>query len=277
MKEDVQEQIAAAENLSDDDRGFLESIRIALDGVIVFSKRLAEQVEKELRAASDPKRKSVLSEMLEICRRVPLYSAKTFREAIQSFWTVTVATELANITNVHSAGRLDQIFYPYYEKDIKAGCITREEARELFEEMLLKIMTHNIRPESNFIGTFYQRYEGSAPVTLGGLTSDGMDATNELTYILIEAADRARSAVNVVVRFHKDTPEELYMAVADALYKGRSSVSLMNDEQVPRSDDEARLHRGGCAGLCDHGLRRSAHARENGRDKLCRDTVKSRA
>jgi formate C-acetyltransferase len=230
MKQDVDNQLAEGGDLSREERDFLKSLQIAFDGVITFANRLADALEAVLEEASEPERRDVLARMLANCRRVPLHPAETFYEAVQSFWTLTVATELANQTNVHSAGRLDQLFYPYYRKDIDQGRITREEARELLEEILLKIMTHNIRPESNFIGTFYHCYEGSAPVTLGGLTRDGEDATNELTYLFIEAADRARSAVNVVVRLHKDSPEDLYMAVADVLYRGCSSVSLMNDD-----------------------------------------------
>jgi formate C-acetyltransferase len=230
MKEEVREKIDGDGSQTQGERDFLESVDIALDGVIIFARRLADKVKEELDKESNPERKATLSRMFENCLRVPLHPAESLREALQSFWTVKVATELANITNVHSAGRIDQIFYPYYKKDVEAGRIAREEARELLEELLLKIMTQNVRPESNFIGDFYQRYEGSAPVTLGGLTRDGTDATNELTYILLEAAERSKSAVNVVVRFHKDTPESLYMKVADVLYHGTSSVSLMNDE-----------------------------------------------
>jgi formate C-acetyltransferase len=247
MKHDVEQRLAQ-DDLTEDEKDFLESLRIAFEGVMVFANRLGDKIEAELAAESDPQRKEILCRMLENCRKVPMEPAETFYEAVQSFWTVTVATELANITNVHSAGRLDQIFYPYYERDVLDGRITREEARDLFEEMLLKIMTHNMRPESNFIGTFYQRYEGSAPVTIGGLTREGADATNELTYVLLEAAERAKSAVNVVVRFHPDTPEDLYLAVADVLYRGTSSVSLMND------------------GICVEAMTRRGFTEEDARD-----------
>ncbi|GAB4345461.1 MAG: glycyl radical protein [Candidatus Abyssubacteria bacterium] len=230
MKKEVQQRVESSDSLTRRERDFLQSVEIALDGIIIYARRLAEKVKEELDKAADPERKAVLSRMLECCQRVPLEPSESFREAVQSFWTVKVATELANITNVHSAGRIDQIFYPYYTRDIERGRITRDEARELLEELLLKIMTQNVRPESNFIGDFYQRYEGSAPVTLGGMTRDGADATNELTYILLEAAERSKSAVNVVVRFHESTPESLSMKVADVLYHGTSSVSLMNDE-----------------------------------------------
>ncbi len=247
MKRDVETELSK-QDLEEHERDFLESLKIAYEGVIIFAQRLSDKIEEEQTTEDETGRREILRRMLELCRKVPMEPAASFREAVQSFWTVTVATELANITNVHSVGRLDQIFYPYYERDLADGRITREEARELFEEMLLKIMTHNVRPESNFIGTFYQRYEGSAPVTIGGLTRVGEDATNELTYVLLEAADRAKSAVNVVVRFHGNAPDDLSMAVADVLYHGTSSVSLMNDE------------------ICIEAMKRRGFAEEDARD-----------
>jgi len=230
MKREVEEKLERGNGMIQEELDFLESVRIALDGVIIYSRRLAEKLEEIMDTEADPALKSVYAHMLEACRKVPLHPAGTFHQAVQSFWTVKSATELANITNVHSPGRLDQILYPYYRKDLEDGRITREEARGLLEELLLKIMTHNVRPDSNFISDYYQRYEGSEPVTLGGLTRDGRDATNELTYLLLEAADRSKSAVNIPVRVHKDTPAALYMAAADVLYHGTSTVSLMNDD-----------------------------------------------
>jgi pyruvate-formate lyase len=209
---------------------FLQSIKIAIEGVIAFAQRLAKTVKEELKRTNDPERKLVLSKTLKVCKQVPLYPATSFHEAIQSYWTVKTAVELAVPFNVHAPGRLDQIFYPYYIKDLTDGSITYEEAREMCEELFLKIMSHNMRPYSNASSEFSQRYEGSEPITLGGLTESGEDATNELTYIMLEAADRSKASLNFVVRIHHDTPEELWIKIAELHHSGLSSVSLMNDE-----------------------------------------------
>ncbi len=230
MKAEVEERLKTAGQLSGEQKDFLESMIISLDGVMIFARRLADEIESELDRETTPERKVELGRMLEICRRVPLGPATGFREAVQSAWTVKTAVELAHPVNLHCLGRMDRIFYPYYEKDIAEGHITRDEVRDLLSELLLKMMSQNIRPESNILSNFYHRYLGSAPVTIGGITPDGDDGTNDLTYLFIEAADESRAITNVSVRVHKDTSDKLYIAVAAALRNGSSNLSLFNDD-----------------------------------------------
>ena len=218
------------DNLSPDQREFLKSIDISLEGVIAYAGRVVETISQELQRNKDPQMESLLQQQLETCKRVPLYPPQSFREAVQSYWTVKTAVELAMPFNEHAPGRLDQLFYPYYRKDLEEGKISREEARELLEELFLKIMSHNMRPYSNFTSYFTQRYEGSEPVTMGGLTADSKDATNDLTYAMLEAAADSKAALNFVVRLHKDSPSELFLKIAGLQHRGNSSISVMNDE-----------------------------------------------
>ncbi len=113
---------------------------------------------------------------------------------------------------------------------MKNGLISREEAKELLEELFLKIITHNIRPFSGYTSAYVQRYEGSMPVTMGGLTEDGKDATNELSFLMLEAAACSKTTMNFFVRLHMNSPEMLYKAVADLHYHGVSSVAVINDD-----------------------------------------------
>ncbi|RPH35235.1 MAG: hypothetical protein EHM91_17480, partial [Planctomycetota bacterium] len=164
MKREV-EQIIERGGHTEDELGFLRSQVIALGGVITFSRRLSDHLRETCGRETDPGRKAILEAMARTTDRVPLMPAASFREAVQSYWTVKTAVELALPFNVHAPGRLDQYFGPYYEKDIREGRITKEEALDLLEELLLKIMTHNMRPDSNYQGSFGQRFEGSEPVT----------------------------------------------------------------------------------------------------------------
>ena len=168
--------------------------------------------------------------MLKTCRRVPFYPAESFREAVQTLWTIKTAVELAHPVNLHCFGRLDQILYPYYRKDLDHGRITRAEALSLLEELLLKVMSQNIRPESNILGNFYHRFLGSSPVTIGGVDENGEDATNELTYLFAGAAHRSKAVTNISVRLHEGTPDALLLDIASHLRKGSSCFSFFNDE-----------------------------------------------
>ncbi|MHA1270692.1 MAG: pyruvate formate lyase family protein [Candidatus Helarchaeota archaeon] len=217
-------------SLSKNERDFLLSIDIALEGVIIYAKRLAEKVEKEYNLENDRSKKEILKKILENVKRVPLYPAETFYEAVQSAWTVKTAVELAHPVNLHCFGRMDQIFYPFYKKDIEKGIITSDEARELLEELLLKVMSQNIRPESNTLSNFYHRYLGSTPITLGGVKADGTDATNEQTYLFLEAAKNSRAVTNVSLRVNKNTPDEILLHAAENLYNGCSNISIFNDD-----------------------------------------------
>ncbi len=230
MREEVRDLIKANAEAPAEERNFLRSVEIGLDGLILFAERLADAVEAELQRTNDFARREILTMMLAVCRKVPLHPAETFHEAVQALWTLRTAVEVAHPTNVHSYGRLDQVLLPYYRADLDVGRITTDQARELLEELLLKIMTQNIRPESNMLGNFYLRYEGSTPVTLGGVDAHGEDATNELTYLLLEAADRSKTVTSIVVRVHQNTPEKLYLQVADILRRGTSNLSMMNDD-----------------------------------------------
>jgi formate C-acetyltransferase len=230
MHEEVQQSIQNESKLTQEELDFLKSIDIALEGIITYSNRLTEMLKVIIEKCDDPIQKSVFLQIYEICKKVPLHPAEDFKEAVQSYWTVKTAVELAIPFNVHAPGRLDQLFFPYYMQDKKDGKITDDEVRELLEELFLKIMSHNMRPYSNASSDFSQRFEGSEPITLGGLTEKGEDATNDLTYLMLDAADRSKASLNFVVRIHKNTPENLLLKIADLHYHGVSSVSLMNDD-----------------------------------------------
>ncbi|MHA1291303.1 MAG: pyruvate formate lyase family protein [Promethearchaeota archaeon] len=230
IKEEVEEIIARNKTLSVIELEFLKSVKIALEGVIIFANKLASKVEETYKSEKDSLKKRNLKKMVENCKTVPLYPAENFYQAIQSVWTLKTAVEIAHPINLHCLGRMDQIFYPYYKKDIENGFITRDNVLELLEELLLKLMSQNIRPETNILSNFYHRYLGSTPVTIGGLKSDGSDGTNDLTYLFIEAAGNSRAVTNVSLRVNKKTPNDLLLAVTDTLYKGSSNLSIFNDE-----------------------------------------------
>jgi pyruvate-formate lyase len=230
MQKEVQNELEKNDELTMEQKDYLKAMDVTLNSIMIFARRLSEKAQEEFISTKDVDRKKILSRMYEACHNVPSYPPSSFYEAVQSFWLIKTAVDLAIPFNVHGPGRLDQLFYPYYISDIHKGYMMPVEACEILEELFLKIMSHNIRPYSNAVTDFSQRFEGSEPVTVGGLNEDGDDVTNDLTYLILEAANRSKASLNFAVRFHDKSPEDLYMKVAEIQYNGYSSISVLNDK-----------------------------------------------
>ena len=169
-------------------RTYWEAVIIVFEAWIRFVHRYADLAEKMAAEETDAVRAAELREMARICRRVPQYPAESFREALQSFW-FTFLMALPSPTT--SAGRFDQYMYPYYKKDVDAGIITDGEVLELLEIMRCKVMKINrVSGKAN-----RQKNAGMAKWynwTIGGVKEDGTDATNELSYLLLESSKGPR-------------------------------------------------------------------------------------
>ncbi|MBM3285120.1 MAG: formate C-acetyltransferase, partial [Candidatus Aminicenantes bacterium] len=188
-----------------------------------YAKLAASMAETELR----PARKSELQLIAEVCRRVPAYPARTFREALQSFWFVFL---MINPSPTAAAGRFDQYMYPFYRADKAAGRITDDEVLELLECLRIKDMQLNrISGERN-----RKKNAGLAKWhnwTIGGVTSDGRDATNELTYLLLEAALETRLPHHTLtLRVHPHTPEKLMIKALEVVRTGIGMPAFVGDK-----------------------------------------------
>lgn len=229
MREEVERCVADGAGGAGE-RSFLQAQLISFDGMILFCRRLALHLRALGEAEPDPARRLILEGMASGCQRVPLEPATSFREAVQSLWTTKTMLELACPVYVNNVGRLDQILHPHYVRDVARGVLDADAARELLEELLLKIMSHQVRPESNIVGNFYHRFTGASPVTLAGVDAEGEDATNELSYLFVQAAHNSRAIFNCNIRVCESTPDDLLLLVAQCMREGTSSYSLFNDE-----------------------------------------------
>ena len=230
MREEVAEQLDGRQP-EEPGADFLRSLLISLDGAITFSERLARQLERSARATTDPIRRERAARDAEhlqpgaaAARRGP--SPKPCSPSGPSRpWSrwPTPSTCIVSAASINPWVASTSVTTP------RAGSPAAG-ARELIEELLLKAMSQNIRPESNILGNFYQRYLGSTPVTVGGVRRDGTDATNALTSIVVEAAHGSKAVTNINVRIHPDSPDSLLDEVATYLAQGTSSFALLNDE-----------------------------------------------
>ena len=208
-------------------RNFWEATIIVFEAWVRFANRYAVLCDKLADEEKDAKRAAELREMARICRKVPNEPAETFREAMQSFWFTFL---MVCPSPTSSAGRFDQYMYPFYRKDIDEGRITDEEVLELLEIMRVKVMKINRvsgkanRAKNAGMAKWYNW-------TIGGQKADGSDATNELSYLLLEAAkDTHLPHHTVTVRVHKGTPMKLMVKALECVRSGIGMPAFVGDE-----------------------------------------------
>lgn len=213
---------------------FLEAISIVCDAIILWAHRHAELATELAFNEQDPVRKKELLKIAEITRRVPEYPARTFHEALQAQWFIQMFSRLEQKTGATiSNGRMDQYLYPYYKKDLEESRITREEGKELFECVWLA-MAQSLDLYVNPAGAcFNEAYAHWEAVTIGGVTKDGRDATNELSYLLLESKrEFPLNYPDLAARIHSTSPEKYLHEVAETIKEGSGFPKLINDEEV---------------------------------------------
>lgn len=207
-------------------RNYWEGIIIVFEAWVRFANRYAELAEKMASEEANSVRKAELLEMARICRKVPYEPAETFYEALQSFWFTFLMT-LPSPTA--SAGRFDQYMYPFYRADIDAGRINDEQVLELLELLRCKVMKVNrVSGKAN-----RAKNAGMAKWhnwTIGGVKADGSDATNELSYLLLDAAiDTHLPHHTLTVRVHKDSPKEFLVKALEVVRSGIGMPAFIGD------------------------------------------------
>ena len=211
-------------------KAFYEAVIISTEAVIRQGKRFAELCLSEAVKEKDPKRKAELEEMAVVCDWVPENPPRTLHEALQFYWFVNLVVRVLDLQTSGNGDRVDQIFYPIYREEKAAGNITYEQAQELVEHLLLKFNEEGalIPPSHPSAGPLITRV-----VTLGGVTAQGTDATNEMTYVFMDAKnDMGFNQPALAVRLHPQTPLGLYKKIISSLQKQSGVYSFFNDNMM---------------------------------------------
>ncbi len=238
IKEEAQRKLAALDPLSPVDnmekKPFLEAVIITCDAIVHWAKRHAKLAYEMAQKETDPKRKQELLEIAERCEWVPENPARNFREAMQAQWFTQMFSRIEQKTGtIISNGRMDQYLYPYYKKDLEEGRITPEEAIELLECMWVAMAQFIDLYLSPTGGAFNEGYAHWEAVTIGGQTRDGLDATNELTYLFLKSKQEfPLNYPDLAARIHARAPERYLYEVAETIKEGTGFPKLINDEEV---------------------------------------------
>lgn len=209
---------------------FYRSVILACDGIIRFAEKYAAEARRVAEQESNPARKAELEKIAKVCDRVPAHPPESFHEAIQFVWFTQIGGVLSENPLALNPGRFDQYMYPYYKEDIEKGKLTKEEAQELIEALWLKFSEWVWTISSNTAG-FFAGYNQFQNLTVGGRTREGLDATNELSYMCLKATDNIRThQPGLSVRIHADCPSEFLYAVSDLVSKGTGFPAIHNDQ-----------------------------------------------
>jgi len=212
---------------------FLKAVDITLQAVIAFAKRYAVQARLLAAKEFNIRRKTELEKIAEICEHVPANPAQSFYEAMQSLWFMYIALMLEGWGPGIGFGRLDQYLYPFYKKDLDEGRITREGARELIGLFYIKlnelVMPFSTNASGGTAGSGQLPLSG---ITLGGVTPQGKNAVNELSYLFLEAEEDVRLQEDLVVRVHTNTPEAFLMKACEIVKLVRGKIKFTSDETV---------------------------------------------
>ena len=197
---------------------FLSAMKITLDGFCSMIENYADAAEKKSAEAANPEAAQRFIAMSSDLRVLLKEAPKTFSQALQLMFLCHVAFVLQG-KYAMAFGRLDQFLWPYYQTDLKKGILTREIATELLTGVFLKIGEH--------------RYIGGDDVVnicIGGITPDGADAVNELSYCILDAVRIANiPGPNLSARLHNAMPEKFLDEAMKVIATGLGYPALMND------------------------------------------------
>lgn len=208
---------------------FLRAVIMSNKAVIRFAERFAEEADRLAAGEKNAKRKTELKEIARICRKVPAKPAETFWEAIQSFWFVQLAIQIESNGHSISPMRFDQYMYPYLKADAD---ITVEKAQELLDLLWIKFTEINkVRDEGSTKA--FGGYPMFQNLIIGGQDQTGKDATNELSYMCLQATANVRLyQPSISIRIHDGTPDSLYMKSIEISRIGLGMPAYYNDRVI---------------------------------------------
>ncbi|MFI3211810.1 MAG: glycyl radical protein [Eubacteriales bacterium] len=211
---------------------FLKAILVSCHAAIAYAKRYSELAKEMAHSCADDRRKAELLQIAENCSKVPAKGATTFYEAAQSFWFVQQLLQIESSGHSISPGRFDQYMYPYYKKDLEAGTLTREFAQELIDCIFVKLNDLNkCRDAASAEG--FAGYSLFQNMIVGGQNTEGIDATNDLSFMCISASHHVfLPQPSLSIRVWNGSPQDLLIKAAGLTRTGIGLPAYYNDEVI---------------------------------------------
>lgn len=243
-----------------DKKAQLNAMEICCDAIMILGERYAAYARELAEKETDEIRKQELLQIAANCDVVPAHAPKTFWQAIQMYWFVHlgVTTEL-NPWDAYSPGRLDQHLNPFYQKDTEDGILDDEKVLELLECLWVKFNNQPAPPKVGITLKESGTYTDFANLNTGGITPDGENGVNEVSYLILDCMDEMKLLQpSSNVQISKKTPTKFLKRACEISRKGWGQPAFYNTEAIiqellnaGKSIEDAR--RGGTSGCVETG------------------------
>lgn len=215
------------ENLTEKQKDFYRSVVISMEGASAFIERYAVLAQSMYAETG----KENLKEVAAICHKLAASPAETYQEAVQASWFLYVCLQMEGNASSFSPGRMDQYLYPYFEYSRAQG-MTLEDALEITECLWLKFNQLVYLRNSNS-AKYFAGFPIGFNIAIGGQSADGSDASNELSYLFLQAQSHVLlPQPNLSLRLYKNSPQELLEASSRVIGMGSGMPQVFNDDAV---------------------------------------------
>ena len=264
VKARIEKKIASLDYIYDpeatDKQQELEAMAISCDAAILFAERHAELAEQMAAKEQNPQRKVELEKIAEVCHWVPAHAPRDLWEAIQMYWFVHLGTvtEL-NGWDSMNPGHIDQHLFPFYQKGIEEGTLTRDKAKELISCLWIKFNNQPAPPKVGVTALESGTYNDFTNINIGGVDRDGKSATNEISYMILEIQEELHELQpGLSIHIAENTPDEFLLAGIKVIRQGHGYPSIFNpdtyvQEMVRAGKTLEDAREGGCSGCIEVG------------------------
>ena len=264
VKARIEQKIASLDYIYDpeatDKQQELEAMAISCDAAILFAERHAELAEQMAAKEQNPQRKAELEKIADVCRWVPAHAPRDLWEAIQMYWFVHLGTvtEL-NGWDSMNPGHIDQHLWPFYQKGLADGTLTRDQAKELISCLWIKFNNQPAPPKVGVTALESGTYNDFTNINIGGVDRDGNSAANELSYMILEIQEELHELQpGLSIHIAANTPDEFLLEGIKVIRQGHGYPSIFNPDtyvkemvRAGKTVEDAR--EGGCSGCIEVG------------------------
>ncbi len=239
---EIEEELKSDSGASQEKKDTLQGMILCLEGLATYAANLSKQAAREAEKERDEGRKKELERLAEICAKVPEHPAETLDEAVNAIWIGWLALHMESTNAGLSIGRMDQWLQPFFEADMAK--LQGPEEREAY-----------IKRAVELVGCFYMRCTDHLPlipdvgnylfggsssdqaITLGGVTPQGGDAVNDMTYVLLKVTELLNIRdPNVNARYHPGVNSDTYLKrLCEVNLITAATPSMHNDAVVMES------------------------------------------